>query len=62
VEEAVQVSVDATGLITGTYHATITIEAEAGVLGSPAQVPVTLVVADRIYQTYLPLILRHPGP
>jgi uncharacterized protein YkwD len=39
VGENVQVSVDTAGLITDTYYATITFEAEAGVLGSPIQVP-----------------------
>jgi len=54
----VQVSVDTAGLITGTYHATITVETEAGVLGSPAQVAATLVLADHLYFTWLPVILR----
>lgn len=58
VGETVQVSVDAAGLVTGTYAATITVEAEAGVLGSPAQIPVTLVVANQIYQVYLPLTIK----
>ncbi|MBE9509084.1 MAG: CAP domain-containing protein [Chloroflexi bacterium] len=62
VGETVQASVDTAGLITGTYHATITVEAEAGVLGSPAQMPVTLILADHLYFTYLPLTLRVYGP
>jgi len=61
-EGTVQVSVDTTALITNTYHATVVVEAEVGVLGSPVQVPVTLVLADHVYQTYLPLVLRPPGP
>jgi hypothetical protein len=56
VGESVQVSIDTAGLITDTYYATITFEAEAGVLGSPAQVPVTLSVVDHVYQIYLPLV------
>ena len=55
-----QVSVDTAGLITGTYYAAITVEAETGILDSPAQIPVTLVVTDHVYQTYLPTALRHP--
>lgn len=56
--ETVQASVDTADLITGTYQAAITIEAETGILGSPVQVPVTLTVADHIYQIYLPLIVK----
>lgn len=44
--ETITVSVDAAGLVSGTYHATVTVEAEAGVLGSPALVPVTLTVSE----------------
>jgi len=58
VGETVEASVDITGLVTDTYHAAITIEAEEGVLDSPVQVPVTLVVADEIYHVYLPLTAR----
>jgi len=56
--EAVQVSVDTTGLGLGTYQATITVEAESGVLDSPVQVPITLRVVEQVYRIYLPLILR----
>ncbi len=58
VGETVQVSADTTGLSIGSYQATVTVKAEAGVLGSPAQVPVTLIVADQVYQTYLPLTVK----
>ncbi len=58
VGETVEASVDVTGLVTATYHAAITIEAEEGVLGSPVQIPVTLVVADEIYHAYMPLTVR----
>jgi len=54
----VQVAVDATGFGIGTYRATITIEAESGILDSPAQVPVTLQIVEQVYETYLPLISR----
>jgi len=56
VGERVEVSVDTTGLSVGTYHATITVEAEAGVVGSPVQVPITLIVAERLNRIYLPLM------
>lgn len=59
--ETVQVSVDPTGLITGTYHAVITVDADAGVLGSPAQIPVTLIVASQVHRVYLPLVSQDPG-
>ncbi|RMF31592.1 MAG: hypothetical protein D6759_09805 [Chloroflexi bacterium] len=58
VGETVEVRVDATGLAPGTYEATITVDAGAGVVGSPARIPVTLVVADQLYDLFLPLVLR----
>ena len=58
VGETVKVGVDAAGLASGTYEATITVEAEAGVVGSPARIPVTLVVADQLHDLFLPLVLR----
>lgn len=58
VGETVEASVDITGLVTATYHATITIEAGKGVLDSPVQIPVTLIVADEIYHTHLPIVAR----
>ena len=58
VGETVQASVDTTGLSIGSYQATVTVEAEAGILGSPAQIPVTLIVADQVYQVYLPLTIK----
>jgi len=61
VENTVQVSVDTSGLVTGTYHATVTVEAEAGVLGSPVQVPVTLIVADEVHTLHLPTVTRRFG-
>jgi hypothetical protein len=58
VEDAIEVSVDATGLPTGTYQATVTVTADGDVLGSPAHVPVTLKVVDTIYPTFLPLVMK----
>jgi uncharacterized protein YkwD len=56
--ETIAVSVDTTDLITDTYHATITVEAEAGILDSPVQIPLTLNVVEQKWQVYLPLVLR----
>jgi hypothetical protein len=57
VDETVVVSVDAVGLGVGRYQATIVVEAETGVLDSPARVPVTLVVGE-LYPNYLPCVRR----
>jgi len=58
VGETIEASVDITGLVTDTYYATINIEAEKKVLGSPVQTPVTLIVANEIYHVYLPIVAR----
>jgi hypothetical protein len=58
VGQTVRASVDPTGLSIGTWQATVTVDAEAGVTGSPVQVPVTLVVVERIHRTYLPSVYR----
>jgi hypothetical protein len=58
VEDMVRVGVDTAGLAPGTYQATVTVEAEAGVVGSPVQVPVTLLMAEGLGYGYLPLIVR----
>lgn len=60
--EAVQVSVDTSGLSLGTYQATITVEAENGILDSPVQVPVILRVVEQVHRAYLPLALRQTAP
>lgn len=60
--EKIEVGVNPAGLITGTYHATVTVEASAGVIGSPAQVPVTLIVAGHINRVRLPLAMRSFSP
>lgn len=51
-------TVDSTGLMTGTYTATITIETNPAVPGSPASFPLTLVVAQQVEVLYLPVIMR----
>lgn len=58
----VQVWADVTGLSVGTYSALLTVQAEAGVLNSPIQLPVTLRVAEQLYRVYLPLTLRAANP
>ena len=60
--ETVLVNVDASALISGVYQAAVTVMAEAGVLGSPVQAPVMLLVSERVYPVYLPFVLRSPGP
>ena len=57
-DEEVIVSVKAAGLVTGTYYATVTVEAGADVLGSPVHVHVTLIVTEGIHWVYLPLVSR----
>jgi uncharacterized protein YkwD len=60
--DTIQVDVDTAGLPPGTYEALITVEAEAGVLGSPVQIPVTLRLVEELERVVLPLVLRHAGP
>jgi len=55
--EGVQVGVETTGLAVGTYRATVTVEAPVDE-GSPALIPVTLIVAERLNRMYLPLVVR----
>ncbi len=62
VGDTIQVDVDTSGLPSGTYEALITVEAEAGVLGSPMQVPVTLRLVDDLERVVLPLVLRRARP
>ncbi|MCP4428003.1 MAG: hypothetical protein GY803_26250 [Chloroflexi bacterium] len=56
--ENLTVTIDSGGYLTGTYTTTLTIESEAGVLGSPAAIPVTLWVAPELWHVYLPLASR----
>jgi len=62
VGNTVRVWADATSLPVGTYTATVTVTADAGVLDSPQQIPVTLHVVEQIYTAYLPLVLRVAYP
>jgi hypothetical protein len=62
VGDTIQVGVDTTGLLPGTYSAEVTVEAEAGVLGSPAHIPVTLRLVDELERAYLPLVIDHYSP
>jgi hypothetical protein len=58
VGDQLQVSVDAQGLGVGEYTGAVTVEASEDVLGSPAAVPVTLVVTEQLHHVQLPLVLR----
>ena len=60
--DTIQVWASAAGLSPGTYTATVTVTAAAGVLNSPQQIPVTLHVVAEIHATYLPLVLRAAYP
>ncbi len=55
---AVQVSVDPTGLTSGTYGDTVTLTGTGEASSVQANVPVRLVVADHLYADYLPLLAR----
>jgi hypothetical protein len=56
--ENLLVTLDSSGFPTGTYTNTITIESAAGVMGSPAEVPVTLWVVPEVERVFLPAVLR----
>jgi uncharacterized protein YkwD len=62
VGDTIQVGVDTAGLSSDTYQALVTVEAEDGVLGSPAQIPVTLLLVDELQRAYLPLVIRRAAP
>lgn len=56
--EPLTVTVDSSGYVTGTYTATIVISSTPIADGSPAVIPLTLIVAPEIYDVALPAILR----
>jgi hypothetical protein len=58
--ETVMISVDTSGLASRAYQASVSVEADEEVLGSPAQVPVTLWVSDQVWQVHLPVVLLGP--
>ncbi len=58
VGDTARVTVDTSGLGVGTWQATVTVDAVGNVMDSPAQVPVTLSVVDRIHRVHLPSALR----
>ena len=58
VGEQIQVDVDPQGLDAGQYAGAVIVDAGEGVLGSPVQVPVTLIVAEELHYVRLPLVLR----
>lgn len=55
----IQLSVDQTGLGVGTYHGTLLVEALDVADVAPVLVPVTLIVAEQLYHTYLPVMVRN---
>ncbi len=52
------VTIDSSGLLTGTYQTTLTISFDPPVPGTPVQIPVSLYVVEEINRVYLPDILR----
>ncbi|MEJ2748091.1 MAG: hypothetical protein P8183_09320 [Anaerolineae bacterium] len=52
------VTINSSGFPTGTYTNTITISSASGVVGSPAQVPVTLWVVPEVANVYLPAMMK----
>jgi len=55
-----RVSVDATGLGIGVYHALVTIQAINPPEVAPLEIPVTLHVVQQVYDLYLPVLLKYP--
>lgn len=53
-----QITIDSSGLLTGTYQTTLTVAFDPAVPGTPVQIPVTLYVVEEINRVYLPLIQR----
>jgi len=56
--EPLTVTVDSSGYLTGTYTATVVITSTPAVAGSPAVIPLRLIVVPEIYDVALPAILR----
>lgn len=54
----IEASIDVSGLTTDTYHAAITVTTTPQVIGSPSEIPVTLMVVDEVHHVHLPLVLR----
>ena len=56
--EPLTLTVDSSGYVTGTYTATLVITSTPNVAGSPAFIPLRLIVAAEIYDVALPAILK----
>lgn len=56
--ESPTVTIDSTGLVTGTYTATLMIVSEPVVPGSPATVAITLRVVPEVAYAYLPIVTK----
>ncbi len=52
------VTISSGGYPTGTYTTTLTIESAAGVIGSPAHIPVSLWVVEEVRHNFQPIIMR----
>jgi hypothetical protein len=52
----IQVWVDATGLSTGTHHATLTVDAGSAIPDSPQSIPVEFTLVDELNQVFLPIV------
>jgi uncharacterized protein YkwD len=58
--DSIRVSANTAGLDLGTYQGTVTIEATGAVPVTPVSIPVTLIIAERVYRSYLTKVLRSP--
>ncbi|RLC81612.1 MAG: hypothetical protein DRI61_03650 [Chloroflexi bacterium] len=54
----ITLSAHISGLTVGKYETQLVIEAEEEAKGSPQIIPVTLIVAEEVYGSYLPLVVR----
>jgi LVIVD repeat len=55
----VMLSAHVAGLGVGRYETQLLVDAGEGVIGSPQAIPVTLIVAEQVFGSYLPLVLRN---
>ena len=58
ITDTLTISVDSTGLNVGSYSADITLTISPETATDPFTIPVRVVVADKVYQTFLPIVLR----
>jgi len=48
--------VEPTGLPTGTHNATLTVDADPDILGSPQTIPVVFTLVDELERIFLPIV------